>query len=59
MCATRTRHGLTFNAGVFLASNRRLVGSGPQDCDRSRVNWDDFARCQVRAYDLLGGKESV
>ena len=36
------------NAGMLLASNRRL-NYLRWTCFRSRVNWNEFVRCQVRA----------
>ena len=36
-----------FDEGMLFASSRRLIFGGPSD--RSRVNWEEFVRCQVRA----------
>ena len=35
------------NAGMLLASSRRLIFGAP--VNRSRVNWEEFVRYQVRA----------
>ena len=45
MCETRISHGLMINAGMLLASSRRLIIGGPAP----RVNWEEFVRCEVRA----------
>ena len=46
MCVTRINIGLMINAGMLLASSRRLIFGGPVI---SRVNWEEFVRYQVRA----------
>ena len=46
MCETRINIGLMINGGMHLASSRRLI-FGTRD--RSRVNWEEFAHCQVKA----------
>ena len=35
------------NAGMLLASSRRLIFGGSRDC--YQVNWEEFVHCQVRA----------
>ena len=46
MCVTRINLGLMINAGMLLASSRRLIFGG---LVITRVNWEEFVRCQVRA----------
>ena len=48
MCVTRIRLGLMINAGMLLASSRRLIHI-QWTHDRPRVNWEEFVCCQVRA----------
>ena len=45
MCVTRISLGLMINAGMLLASGRRLIFGGPVI---TRVNWEEFVSCQVR-----------
>ena len=42
VCETRISLGLMINAGMLLASSRRLIFDGPV------INWNEFVRCQVR-----------
>ena len=44
VCATRISLGLMINAGMLLASSRRLIFGGPVI-----ANWEEFVHCQVRA----------
>ena len=48
MCVTRISLGLMINTGMLLDSSRRLIFGGSVR-DRSRVNWEEFFHCQVRA----------
>ena len=38
------------NTDVLLASSRRLIFGGPVR-DHSRVDWEEFVHCQVRAIE--------
>ena len=47
MCVTKISPGLMMNAGMLLASSRRLIFGETRDC--TRVNCEEFVRSQVRA----------
>ena len=47
MCVTRISLGLMINAGMIFEFNQEAHLRWT--CDRSRVNWEEFVRCQVRA----------
>ena len=47
MCVTRINLGLMINAGMLLASSRRLIFGGPVIA--LGLNWEEFVRCEVRA----------